>query len=95
MTKIYFHISDIEVASRKGLWDNEIYETDLTNFVKLVNEIVSNYQDWASPYIPIHESHIPLYCGTNKNEVLKRAREQAIWDTPEKFIFKKEKTNNE
>ena len=99
---VYFYIHDIEIADILGCWDKEYYWCSYGEFLELVGKIFSEPQNYADS---CEREFIPIIFGTNKDEVLKRAREYVIDDEPTPYpdnpkakpedkIFEEEAKNN-
>ena len=76
---VYFYIHDIEIADMLGCWDKEYYWCSYGNFLELVGTVFSDPQSFTDS---CESEFIPIIFGTNKDEVLKRAREYVIDDDP-------------
>jgi len=99
---VYFYVHDLEIADVLGCWDKEYYYCSYGNFLELIGTIFSNVRDYADVD---GGEYVPIIFGTNKDDVLKRAREYAIFDEPTPYpsnpkvkpedkIFEKETKNN-
>jgi len=76
---VYFYIHDIEIADMLGCWDKEYYCCSYGEFLELIGKIFSEPQSYADS---CEREFIPIIFGTDKDEVLRRAREMAIFDEP-------------
>ena len=76
---VYFYVHDAETADILGCWDKEYYWCSYGNFLELIGRIFSDPQSFADS---CESEFIPIIFGTNKDEVLKRAREFVIDDEP-------------
>jgi hypothetical protein len=82
---VYFYVHDLGIADVLGCWDKEYYYCSYGNFLELIGTIFSNVRDYAD--IDGGE-YVPIIFGTNKDDVLKRAREYAIFDEPAPYPSK-------
>jgi len=76
---VYFYVEDYEVADRLGLWEREYYHTSYGDFLELIGDILSDPHSFSGS---CEGEYIPIIFGTNKDEVLKRARESVIFPDP-------------
>ena len=83
---VYFYVHDFEIADMLGCWDKEYYCCSYGEFLELIGTIFSNVRDYADRD---ESEFIPIIFGTNKDEVLKRAREYVIDDEPTPYPMKR------
>ena len=76
---VYFYIQDLELADMLDLWDREYYHTSYGDFLELIGDILSDPHSFSGS---CEGEYIPIIFGTNKDEVLKRARESVIFPDP-------------
>jgi len=76
---VYFHVHDLEIADMLGCWDKEYYWCSYGEFLELIGKIFSEPQIYADS---CERDYIPIIFGTDKDEVLRRAREMVIDDEP-------------
>ena len=76
---VYFYVHDLEIADSLGCWDKEYYYCSYGNFLELIGTIFSSVRNYADAD---EGEYIPIIFGTNKDDVLRRAREYAIFDEP-------------